>query len=60
MEYEFEQALKNNVDIKTVEKIIDIKVDKTFVDSLIDSIYKIEEMAVAIAKVVEIKIPKRS
>jgi hypothetical protein len=60
MEYEFERALKNKAELEMVEKLVDTKVDKTFVDSLIDRINKIEEMAAAKAKVVEVKRPTES
>ena len=53
MEYEFERALKNKAEKDDVQKLVDEKVDKTFVDELITRINKIEEMAAAKAKAVE-------
>ena len=41
IEYEFNRALQGKAEMKVVQELIDTKVDKSFVDSLIERINKI-------------------
>ena len=47
MKYEFDRKLKGMADMDTVVKLCENKVDKEFMDKLIDRINKIEEKAEA-------------
>ena len=47
MKYEFDRKLKGMADMDTVNKLVENKVDKEFMDKLIDRINKIEEKAEA-------------
>ena len=43
--YEYQREMKTKADIESVNKLLDQKVEKEFIDQLIERINKIEEMA---------------